>query len=220
MNNVRTFLGTAATMYLGLGAVPRRLVIENLITGLAPVRWNEGMLADTATAGGIIDAAGTHTPQTAAQGVVPYLGGDVITTLSNNYKLDPLARSDLSSNLKGSATKFYMDTASAGTGHLDAAPASGAGQGSRIVLAWRDLGGNVQQYQGRISYVNTTYLTADYVGLSPSCPTIPATGADVIYIGTQYDLVAAAVGMVMPAGVKLINTTYMTPAVKLAISWE
>ena len=77
-----------------------------------------------------------------------------------------------------------------------------------------------QQWQGRIAYVNTTYLTADYVGLTPSLPSIPSTGATVVYIGPQYDFVTAPVGLAMPDGVTLINTTYLTPAVKMGIEWE
>jgi len=220
MKNFATFLGTGAAMTLGLGVIPVRLKIRNLITGLAPVEWEAGFLADTAVAGGIIDAAGTYTPQTAAQGVVPVIGGTLITTAATSSQVLPGVAGNLKVNYAGSATLFYMDAASTGLGHFNAAPTSGCGQGSKITLAWRDINGNPQQYQGRIAYVNTTFVTASYVGLSPHCPSIPATGATIVHIGPQYDFITAPAGLVMPDGVKLINTTYMTPAVKMGIWWE
>jgi hypothetical protein len=233
MKQYKTFLGTAATMRLGLGCTPSWVKIYNLATGLAPVTWCRGFLANSAVAGGVIDVAGTYTPQTAAQGLQRYFGGDVITTKSNNDVIDPALVSTLKVNYAstvsgdGYTTLFTTDTAATMTGHFDAALKSGAGAGSFIELAYKDSSGNMASWVGRIAAMTSTGLSAGYVTIEPVGPSItaatpfnPAGGARVVYVGPQYDLMAAPVGTIMPAGVKLINVTYMTPAVQLLIEWE
>ena len=226
MKNFKTYLGTAATMTLGLGCVPKFLRVINLATGLAPVYWSEGMLANSAVAGGIIDVAGTYTPQTQAQGVCRYFGGDVVTSKSNNVVVDPGLQSSLKTNYQGSATIFTMDTVAAGTGHFDVAGATGYGAGSVIMLAYIDTLGRPASWTGRIAAVGTA-TSANGVTLDTSAPNIgsattlnPLGGARIVYIGPAYDLIAAPVGTTMPAGVKLFNVTYMTPAVQLLIEWD
>jgi hypothetical protein len=227
MKSFKTFLGTAATMRLGLGCVPSSVKIYNLATGLAPVTWNRGFLANTAVAGGVIDVAGTYTPQTAAQGLQRYFGGDVITTLSNNDVIDPALLSANKTNLQGAATLFTTDTAATMTGHFNGALASGAGKGSFIEMAYKDSSGNMASWVGRIADLSASGLTSGQVTIEPAGPSIsaatpfnPAGGARIVYVGPTYDLTAAPVGTIMPAGVKLINVTYMTPAVHLLIEWE
>jgi hypothetical protein len=228
MNYTRkTFLGAGATMYLGLGVVPQRVRIYNALTGLSVFDWNVGMLANAATAGGIYTqfATGTQTTvaQTQAQGLVPYLGGDIVTSKTAAQVVDPGARADINfaSNLKGNATKFVMDTAANGTGHFNVATGTtGYGVGSPITMSWRDDAGMSRTKNGRINALTSTGLTADYVGIDlPFDGTLPASGADIVYIGPQYDLVQAPVGVVMPAGVKLLNTTYLTSAVMYQIEF-
>ncbi len=224
MNYTRkTYLGAGAnTMYLGLGTVPKRVRITNLATGLSFLEWNEGMLANAAVAGGIYTATtGGPLPQTQAQGLVPYLGGDVVTTKSATQIVDPGARADINfaSNLKGNAAKFIMDTAANGTGHFNLA-ATTVGVGSPITLSWRDDAGISRVKSGRVIAYAGSGLTADQVGIDlPFDGTLPAAGADIAYIGPQYDLVQAPVGTVMPAGVKLINQTYLTSAVMYQIEF-
>ena len=228
--NSKTYLGTGAAMTLGLGAVPKTISIRNLTTGLFITEWDEGMLANTAVAGGIIhNNASTMvlTPQTGAQGIQRYFGGDVVVTASNNVVVDPTIRHDLVSNLQGAATLFTMDTAANGTGHFNGALASGAGKGSFIQLAYRDTAGNMAQWTGRIADLSASGLTSDQVTLNPSAPNIGvanlinmAGGARIVYVGPLYDLIQAPAGLIMPAGVKLLNTTYMTSAVHYEISWS
>ena len=225
MNYTRkTYLGSAGVMYLGLGTVPARVRITNLTNGTWHFEWNNGMLANAASAGGIltVTTAGP-VPQTQAQGLVPYLGGDIVTSKTAAQIVDPGARADITyaSNLKGNATKFVMDTAANGTGHFNVATGTtGYGVGSPITLSWRDDAGMSRTKNGRINALTSTGLTADYVGIDlPFDGTLPSTGADIVYIGPQYDLVQAPVGVVMPAGVKLINTTNLTSAVMYQIEY-
>jgi len=227
MNKTRkTFLGAGSTMYLGLGRRPNAVRIYNLATGLSIFDWNVGMLANAATAGGIYTqyATGTQTTvaQTQAQGLVPYLGGDVVTTKGATQIVDPgvVASVNFASNLKGSAKKFLMDTAANGTGHFDVA-ATTVGVGSPITLSWRDGAGTSKQKNGRVMAYASSGLTADQVGIDlPFDGVLPSTGADIVYIGPQYDLVQAPVGTMLPEGVKLLNTTYLASAVMYMIEFE
>ena len=89
MKTAYTFLGAAGTMYLGLGVQPNQFEVINLATGLSVFKWNLGMRANPATAGGVYTqyATGTQTlvAQTIAQGVaIDYEGGDLIATASAN----------------------------------------------------------------------------------------------------------------------------------------
>ena len=218
MKQFKTYLGTGAAMTLGLGVVPKYLKIVNCATGLTPVFWSEGKLASSAIAGGIIDVAGTYTPQTSAQGVQRYYGGDIIATLSTSKVVDPAVLSADKTNLQGAATTFTWDVAASGTGHFNGLLASGAGAGSMIYLAYLDTDGRPASWTGRIAAAGTVTST-NGVTLDQSLPAA-ATSIRVVYVGAQYDLISAPVGTVMPAGVILNNTTYMTSAVQYLIEFE
>ena len=220
--NFKTYLGTAAAMTLGLGAVPKRLRVINLATGLFVTDWIGGMNANAAVAGGIIfNNASTMviTAQTAAQGVIRYFGGDLVTTASNNVVVDSSINSTLNVNYASAGQTFTMDVPGNCTGHFSAALTSGYGAGSVIQLAWTDAQGIMRSWMGRITSLTSNGLTANYVTLSLDCPNV-GNNARITFVGPQYDLVAAPAGMIMPPGVKLLNTTYMTPAVQMGIEWE
>lgn len=225
MKSTYTFLGSGATMYFGIGVKPSAVEVNNLATGLSLFKWNSGMLANPATAGGIYSqyATGTATTvaQTIAQGLALYEGGDVIVTPSSSWVVPPSLTSTLGADLKGGATRFTMDTKANATGHFNAAMASGAGAGSKIVLAWRDPVLGVQTWVDRITALASTGLTANQVTLSIGCPLATGTAADIVFIGPAYDLVNAPAGQVMPQGIKLYNTTYLTSAVMYQlVAWN
>jgi len=219
--NFKTYLGSGAAMTIGLGAVPTRLRIINLATGLAITDWQVGMLANSAVAGGVIfnnAAAMVITPQTIAQGVQRYFGGDLVATAGASVVVDPALNSTLNVNYAPVNELFSMDTAANGTGHISVALTTGAGAGSLIELAYVDAQGLFQSWTGRIVALSGSGLTADQVTLDSTAPNV--SNARVVWVGPQYDLVQVPAGTVVPAGVKLLNTTYMTSAVMYGIQWE
>lgn len=239
MSTTKTYLGSGAKMYLGLGAKFQRGRIINLAAGTAITEFDLSMLANSAVAGGIhITATSTYVmPDAVTAGIYRYDGGDVITSLSANYQIDQGMVSTLKKNYisTSSPTYFIMDTAASATGHFSQALTTyqtanttiGAGAGSFIQLSYRDSNGQLASWQGRISALTSTGLTADYVTLDLSAPNIASTnlnnlssGALVTYVGSAYDLIPAPVGTIMPAGVVLVNTTYTTSAVQYAIQLD
>ena len=221
--NTKTYLGSVATMTLALGAVPTHVRINNLATGLSVFEWNVGMLANPAMAGGVITQYATGTAsmvaQTAAQGLVRYFGGDIVTSSTSSQVVDPSINSTLNVSYAAAGQTFTMDTAANCTGHFSAALSSGYGVGSLITLAWTDSQGIMRSYTGRITALTSTGLSSDYVTLSLDCPDV-GKNARIVWVGPQYDMVNAPVGMILPAGVKLINTTYLTSAVMYNIEWH
>lgn len=140
-----TYLGSAATMYLGLGCRPRAVRITTA-DGLKLAEWNEDMLGIHAIAGGVLTGNHADAQRVAyagGAGITPWFGGTMLTTESSSY-LVPLAHNPTyNTDLKGTAAVWTLNTAgTTGSGKFDVAPntTDGAGVGSMVQLLDRQIG--------------------------------------------------------------------------------
>ena len=192
--------GTAATLTLGLGYIPSRVLIENL-TDRTALEWGPDNLHVAANRYGVsIAAAGTRGAVGAAvNGIVPYAGGDKMTAASTQYVVRNMADQKAVDVAAGLAvSSFTIDTAANYTGHFNC-DVTGAtiGPGSRITFS-----GDGKVYR-------ITALTAGQ-GIASDEVTLDANpcanGGTVKYVSKiwpMFDYRGAAAGKVIPAGIEV-----------------
>lgn len=193
------YLGTAATMNLGLGFIPSYFRMMNLNDFIA-VEWflNGGAYGTSKAYYGVSVAAAGDTAAitSAAYGVVPYKGGDVITTASTTYLVRDDRDQRASYSSTSPATTFTVGTISGNQGNFDhEVHTDTVGPGSKICIngEWFEIltmGSNGEA-------ANETDLDA--------LPTGAAVGSvyPVSKITSRYGWLSAPKGVTMPRGVTI-----------------
>jgi len=188
---------TAATLYVGLGGIPRRLRITNL-TDRTSLRWSRdfraGVLAETHYGISRAAAGDEAAITTAAGGVIPYSGGDKMTAASTAYVVanDKDQRGAYDSNAPIST--FTIGSVANLTGNFDVeASTSFVGPGSVIVVG--DIETYVVAMTSNGESANETTLAA--------LPTGAVAGASfaVKRLASRYNWTGAGKGVVIPAGI-------------------
>ena len=215
---IYTYLGSAATMYLGLGFIPRRLVITGGQGTENRFEWNEGLLRTDAISGGILTqnhADTQRTVYTQLTGLRPWPGGTILTAESANYKTPVAFNPTYNVDWKGNTTLWTTDTAANGTGHFDAtAGGTYAGTGSKVILRDRVT----QEVSTKWIATYTDWDDTNDVTLAPIA--LPGS-ADVMFIGYLYGLGPAPANQPLPPGLVLVDTTYLTDATVHTLEvWE
>jgi hypothetical protein len=192
---IGTFKAKAATLYLGLGAIPDEIEILNL-TDRTGHLWTPRMgLSSTSEEryGLALAAAGTRAASAnAAAGITSYAGGDKMTAASTAYLvLNTADQRKVDVGAGYEITRWTLGSATNKTGNFDA-DATGAtiGPGSKIVI-----GGT--RYE-------IVALTAGQ-GISANEVTLDGAPAsnDISYISSRFDYTGAASGVVIPPGIAI-----------------
>jgi hypothetical protein len=195
------YTGLGATIRLGLGFVPDRVRLTKIgNANLDQLEWT-ALMARTATgAGGIIRAGVANTPGFAllavTAGVRPYYGGDLITAAALTDQIPASEVSGYQGNLGGTITKWTLGSSANRTGCFNAGlDTAKCGVGSIVQI-------DTKLY--RIVALTNDGDAANEVTLDRAAP----TGA-VVFIGSKVDFVSAPVGTRMPAGIEILDTTYL-----------
>ena len=207
--------GTAAAVYLCVGAVPNYAKLINLSHGTYPyfIEWYMEMMGQVAGYGGInmIDDTGIYTYAT-TDGIRPYHGGDMLTAdtqTSTAYGEGVYLgwdlkdyRADKAFGTNGAAISKWTNDGTV-TGHFNAdgvASVCRIGVGS-IIRIKEDLTGIEKEASITALTSTPTFTTSTYVSLSRAIKT-----GSVTFIGGQYTLSPIAIGKVTPAGIYLGDT--------------
>lgn len=207
------FNGTGATVYLCIGVIPDKFKIRALEDGdLAYLEWDRNMTRVAEVLEGVVNAIGTTyidpTALTIGTGIVPYKGGDLLTTSNQtsvtygegvylgwdqkDYRVKPGDGGDSVSDLIDTWT---LDTSANRTGHFNEdVTGTYIGEGSQIMIdgVWYTV----------IAVTAGQGEAADEVTLSQAAP-----NGSVQCITGKYGLKPLAVGSVTPKGIKLLATT-------------
>lgn len=200
----RTFNGTGAALYLGLGFKPDGLVIRNLEDGdLARLEWSANMSRFAETEEGIlsVEASGDvqRTGLTYGLGVALYDGEDEMTAASTAYLVDLEKMDRKGEGAAGVITAWTLDTAANRTGSFDKAlDTTHCGEGSVVMIK--------ESVSGRIRTASISALSNDGDASDDVTLTLAIASGEVLYIGPMYDLSGAPAGTVIPQGI-VINAT-------------
>lgn len=212
------FNGTGATCKLCLGAIPWRFVIQNIQVATNPetIEWDAAMLCENLCYAGIYikGSDGVRTKLTTT-GVVPYEGGDLMTTTNQtsvtygegvylgwdlkNYQADY----DYGSGTDGTPINAWtLDTSANRTGHWNVAKvASGnrVGAGSRIRIK--------ENSSGLVKESCVVAITSDGEQTDEITLTRAIGTGTITFLGGMYQLKPIALGKVAPAGMTLGSET-------------
>lgn len=215
MKKFYTFNGTGAAVYLCFGQRAEDIrIVANEDGDIADLNWNRAMARCAELAEGYVRiAAGTATALTKGLGVVPYDGGELLTSANQTsvtygegvyLGIDDL---DYSKNLiYGGADiidTWTLGSAANFTGNFNAnILASGVtriGEGSEI---------DIMDSNGKIHSTVITALAAG-AGSAANAVTLaePVPSGKVMRISGMYSLAPLPLGVMTPAGVKLNVTT-------------
>jgi len=203
-----SFLGSGAARYIGLGFVPTKVKIQNVhAADLARIEWDEANQMKTTACDGILFGITTGNETAAAltvgTGVSPYAGGDSVSAAAATHiapkDFNTLYMGDMrGKGTAGTVTAFTMDTPGNRTGHFDKlVDTTYVNVGSPVLI--RDANGFNQV--ARIVAISNDGDAANDVTLDRN-----VGSGDVLEIGYMYDLVNAAAGSIMPAGIYLAET--------------
>jgi len=211
MRIARTFNGTGATVYLGLGFIPDWVRAYNLESTLPIIiEWNRQMragsvegvnhAATTVATSPEVTAADKITRLTAGTGISPFYG-TVLAAGSTAY-LRPHANPDFRyQGTLGAINKWTLDTAANRTGHVNAGvPTTYVGVGSRITIK-ESTGGLIKSCG--ISAITNDGDAADELTLDIAVKT-----GEVLALGPMYDLIGGSAGDRIPAGICIANNTF------------
>lgn len=196
-----TYKGLGSTVKLGLGFKPDFVRIRRVgDSAMLTLEWERGMARSATGAGGIYRAAVGDAPGfallAANAGVRPYFGGDVVTSASLATQIGKNAVEEYRGDLKGDITQWTLDNSGNRTGHFDAALDTNlCGVGSIV----------------QIDGVMATILALSNSGASANEVTLDravSTGK-VQHISYQYDFAPAPVKTRMPAGMEILDTSYV-----------
>lgn len=206
----------SSAMYVGLGFIPDALNLlmadqaaaENLV-------WDKHMIRAATMAEGILrttigaDDAGL-TVLTDGNGVEVYYGGDIIAAQSDNYvipKSHPAVAALFGGDQRAATAGTLVDrairTSDAATKiHVNTAlNTTYVGVGSEILIE-PDAGGPVKRFA--IVALSNDGTTVDDITLNNA-----AVAGKIRFIGYKFDYVPAPVGVVMPAGFRINESTYI-----------
>lgn len=238
------FNGTGAAVYLGLGGIPETFKLLAAEDGdLASIFWSRQLSAAAETARGILAVTGTTyqslDPRTVADtGVVPYYGGDVMTSTNQTsvgygegvYLMldDADYKADLTYGVEAPITKWTLGSSTNRTGNFDAnllrcvaglggAGAGYIGEGSEIVIR-----------EAVTKTVKTVFIqsggnTSAAAGSAANSVTLSEAVAsgDVLSIGGAFTFIPVPLGQVAPAGVKIEYYTYINVNDEMqVVEWE
>lgn len=204
------FSGSGAARYIGLGFIPKKVTIQNIqAADIALIEWDEKFAAySTMSEGKQTFINGTSVDiglLTVGTGIIPYDGGDVVTSAAATHiiPVNDVQDQDTIGDMRdkganGTITKFTLDTAANRTGHFDhAVDTDVVGVGSRVRIA--HLNGQIEDYY--IQAITNDGDAADEITLDR----LPVTG-QCDYISYKHDFISAPAGSEMPAGIYLAET--------------
>lgn len=211
MNIARTFNGTGATVYIGLGFVPDWVKLTNMESTLGwRIEWSRQMRA--AACEGLSLKGTDHATTPAVNGalivsrlsfgggVAPFFG-TTLATASSAY-LRPHANPDFKDQgTLGRITDWTLDTLANRTGKLNAGvPTTYVGVGSRIRI--QETG------TGKIKTALVTAMTNDGDATDELTLNLAIRSGKVLSLGPMYDFVGGAAGDKIPEGIIITNNTF------------
>ena len=210
---IKTFLGSGAARRIGLGFVPRKVVLTNITdTAFASIVWTDrhaGAGSGTVALEGLLvkdNSKLTPTALTYGAGIQPYFGGSsplsasAVTDIVDASK-NPLYASDMrNKGTLGLVTRWTLDTSGNRTGHFNkGVNTTYVGVGSRLFIKGDNEPNGGNWYT--IVAITNDGDAADEITLDRAAPS-----GDVQNILYRVDLAPAPIGLVMPAGI-VINET-------------
>lgn len=199
-----TYTGLGQTARLGIGFEPDAVKIVSIGTAnFITLEWQRAFQRAATGAGGIVRAGVGNTPGfvvlAAAAGIQTYRGGDKITASSLAYQIAARDVEAYRGNLGGEITRWTLGSSANRTGNFDAAVATAkCGVGSPV-----EIGGKLYFIQA----ISNSGNAANEVTLDRAAP-----AGVVTFLGAKLDLVSAPVDAVMPAGIELLDVTYVNVA--------
>jgi len=206
--------GTSA-LYIGLGFIPQKVVLRNIDQSQQEeLVWNTSMIRAATAAEGILrttigaDDTGL-TVLTVGNGIVPYAGGDKIATASANYIVpvnsEALFQGDMRQKTGTEINTWTLDSSGSQTGKFNTAvDETYVGVGSRVTIEETSTGLLVQ--------ATIVAFTSDGSDDDDVTLNIDVASGTVKKISYKYDFCQAQAGTVMPAGIKVNDTTYVNAA--------
>jgi hypothetical protein len=198
MKKVRgTFDGTAATINVGLGFVPDRVLLMNVGDGNAAfphIIWDNNMRVAANVEGILLTPNAPLADYTAGQGISPYYGGDKIVTAAETHLVK-----DPAPNKIGNVLTWTLNTSANRTGKFNIEKAALVVAGSRILINQGTPGSVAKWYT--IEAITSDGEQDDEVTLNYAAPS-----GQVLYISGAFDFIAAAAGVIMPKGFTLAAT--------------
>lgn len=203
MHIMRTFNGTGATVYLGLGFVPDWVKVHNHeITAPTWLEWNRGMRT-LGPCGWLVEhvaSGATITRCPAAAGIVPFYGTKLAET-STAYLKAHANRDFRGQGSLGWIGKFTESVYASRTGYVEhGVPTTYVGVGSQMIVKERAT--------GILKTVSITSITNDGDAAAELTLSDSVHSGDVMFLGPMYDLVAAAVGDKVPPGVAIVLNAF------------
>lgn len=204
-----TFLGSGAARNIGLGFEPDFATVRNIDQADIPfIIWNKHLENAAAACDGILFRENTKMDRaalTVGTGVSRYAGGDIVT-ISSAANLVPAHSvpefsGDMRRHCTGPITEWAIDTSGNRTGHVNGG----------VNTTYIGVGSKLRIEINRDTVVERTIVAltndgdaADEVTLDRLCP-----AGRIIGISYKLGLVAAPVGTVMPAGIRLDEATHV-----------
>lgn len=191
--------GTAATLNVSLGFIPRKVTIRNLTTLTGHIYASDmvaGVLAETHYGVSQAAAGDVAAVTTAAAGIVPYAGGTLLSAASTTC----LVRNDKDQrgayNPNAPITSFTIGSVANKTGNFNVeASTDVVGAGSIVIIGGKEF---------RVVAMTSNGEAANEVTLN-DVPAGAVAGAvfPVAKIRSRFDLVGAPAGVVTGAGFTL-----------------
>lgn len=223
--------GTSA-QYIGLGFQPDEVILTNIYNGgteaYGRLVWNRHMTRMSTTAEGFYtdqhDLDADVALKADGAGIIPYGGGDIVSTASANYVV-PVSHPALVDTYganhvdTGTLGRIRTWTASSGAaGYLNAGVnTTYVGVGSRVII--RPNGHNKGQ---DMEYACVAMSNDGDAASEFTLSDVPIAG-EIVYISYKYDFANLPAGYVMPAGIKLNDTSLFNAAsnkfILEAIKW-
>ena len=204
-------LGTGA-IRLGLGFRPNHVRIRQIGTAnMVELDWTRDMARSATGAGGLVRAGVANTPGyvllSAAAGVRHYFGKDAIATASLAYQLPISMVPAYAGARQGTITEWTLGNATNRTGNFDAAlDTDKCGVGSMIEVRTGAMATPSISVAAIVALSNHG-AAANEVTLDRAVPS-----GRVTFIGCAWDVVPAPVGVNMPEGIEILDTTYANVA--------
>jgi len=198
----RTFNGTGAALYLGLGFVPDWVKIHNIEdANFCELRYSVNSRVPGQVEG-VLYTDGVPSALAYGAGVAPYRGGDYLPSGGTTvYLVEDPERDKRDAGILGTVNKWTLDTAANRTGHVDAGVnTTYVGVGSRMLIKPTNIPASAPIWVTVLAITNDGDA-ADELTLSEV-----VQSGDVLFISGMYDMIAAPSEAIMPAGI-IINET-------------
>jgi hypothetical protein len=214
MHIMRTFNGTGATVYLGLGFLPDWVkVFNHEITAPTWLEWNRGMRT-LGPCGWLVEhvASGATITRCAGNaGIEPFYGRRLVTGDSATAYL----RAHTIKDQRGQGTLGwignFIETVYANrTGYLDHGVPATVGVGSLLAVKEKGTGGVLKT-------VSITTCTNDGDASGELTLSDSVHSGEVLFLGPMYDLIAGTVGDQIPQGVAIMLNAFNVSADYMSI---